>query len=127
MTEDTAAPATHELDAGLQDFLKSAHRVRWSVIIAVMVLLSLAVGALGYIALQEHRQLEASCAFYRDIGAAPVPLNPSKGHELSQLGVAIVVHARYTFQGQGCPGELPSASPGLVKWAAHYGLPLPAD
>lgn len=126
MTEP--GPGEHEpseLDKNLQDFLKRAHRTRWALITAAICLFVAGFVVLGWLVFRDQARLEASCDFYRDVASIPLSVNPPKGRQPSQLGVGIVLHARFTFNGQGCPGDLPPAGAGLIKWASYYHLPRP--
>ncbi len=73
---------------------------------------------------RDERRLQSSCRWYHDVGSAPVSVNPATGQP-SPLGVAIIVDARITFRGQGCPGRLSRPGRRLRKWARRFGLPPP--
>lgn len=107
----------------LRDAMSKVRRTYLFTVAGFVVLLLVAVGYLGSIALQQGTELRASCGVWRSLAGLPVtPAPPAKTP--SRLGVVLVVSTRVAFQGQGC-GELPLASPSLLQWAAYYHLSVP--
>ena len=99
-----AAERRHRLGAALPYF------------IAVILTLTSIGFTVGYVA-QLQTQLQATCAFARDLGSASLPASPKP----SKLGVSIVADSRAQWRTLRCPGTLPPA-PGLAHWAAAYHL-----
>lgn len=130
MADDLPHPAvrpaaTAQLDRDLATAVKRLHRVRWilvSIAAAILVVVTVAGGIVVTRLLAEER---ASCAAWRAISVAPLPVTPTvRTPQPSRLAVSILDGARVAYQGQACGAPLPPPGPGLVKWAAYYHIPL---
>lgn len=102
-------------EAQLQDVIGRVRRAVIFLVSAQSVLLALAlaaVGVLGWKVLVDESRLAASCAFYADLGQAPVNALSST------LAVQIIADSRASFHGQNCPGMLPAPSRELLRLAA---------
>ena len=99
--------------------------------LVVLLLLMLLIGAanLLYTARQTYfteTHARTSCAFYADIGTAPI-IPPKSGVNPSKLGVTIVLDSRRAWYGLACPGHLAPLSARNAFWAHHYRIPLPPE
>lgn len=111
-----------DLAAQLQLAVRQANALRWTLVAAAALLLIAVACAGAVVLIHDEARLQASCQFYRDIATAPLRTTPP-AKAPSELGVAIVWHARLAFTGQSCPGSLPPAQRGLEGWVRLYRLP----
>lgn len=110
-------------DVELLKVINRWHRTRW-IAVGILAAILVVAAALGLRQLLvDQSRLAASCDFYRDLAAAPLPTPGGKLPNPSELGVKIVLDARSSWHGQGCPGSLPPPSPALRHWVAFYHLP----
>jgi hypothetical protein len=129
MSDTPDAIPIEKADAELHAALKRFHRLRWvafGALIAVLVIAGVTGGTVIY---HQQRRLDsqqlalfAGCKFFTDLARLPVePVAPLT--RPSEAVVSIVVDARATAHGLGCP-SIPPPSPSLKKWAAYYHIPL---
>lgn len=116
-------PPVDQLDAAVAQAIRSVHRARWAVLLAVIIALVAAVGLLGWQDWQQRQELRASCGFFLPLTSLPVMAVPPAARP-SKTGVTLIAGSRTAYAGEGC-GALPPAAPSLVRWARYYRIRLP--
>lgn len=132
------------VDERLLEALTPLHRVRWVfltgtglVFAAALIFLAFAAGgfrsqlhatqrqlaAARAVISSQQGEIEASCRFYRTAAGLPLRAVPPLTRP-SLVVVTLVASSRDAYRGENCVPALPPPSPGVVRWARVYGVPL---
>lgn len=118
------------VDERLRSLPKEYHSARWYVVGTVIGVLLIAVGLLaaGYMQQRaanttQHKEITASCDFWKTLGELPV-MNAPGANAPTKTGVALLAESRNVFIGADCEGMLAPPSEMLIRWVHIYHLPL---
>jgi hypothetical protein len=111
------------LDDQLQQVVRISRRTVFSVALATVILFAAGLTTAVVLLVQANQRIASDCAFYRDLGTAPLTVHHPAGKP-TRLGVTIVADSRNAYYGHGCQPEPLPPNPSLYRWAGYYHVAL---